>query len=259
VQTAPVVVESRAGLCGCADFAPRPSTSSRVFSVVILFAVGGAIGCIERPAPSENRGDAAAASSELRFLRRVPESGPPEAFTLHPDSYMPAQVLLKQHAASLWNLSKVDELRLFKTLQDTNGYTHEDYAQFHAGYRVHNARVVLEIAADGTVRSAIGKPLGGLGGVGTEVRVSEDSALERARRRVASACSLREPLTFVKPTPPTLMVSDRHRRLMWQATVVVGEPKWVEWTLQLDATSGEVLKEWGGVGLGGAKPCSSGN
>jgi len=122
---------------------------------------------------------------------------------------------------------------------------------------VEGAELSLSISADGNVVYGSGKPLGGLEGIPTEARVPESVALERARQRAAAACSLHEPLTFAKTVPPALLISDRHARLVWQVMVLVLEPKWVEWAVQIDATTGEVLREWGGMGINGTLPgCS---
>lgn len=214
--------------------------------------LGGSPGCVDRPTPSENTGGVPPVSPELRFLRRVPAAGPPEAFTLAPDSYVAPEVFIAQYAPSLWNLSRRDELRLVSTLQGFNGSAAKRYEQFFAGYRVKSGRIDVNVSADGVVVSGAGKPIGGLEGLPTEVRISESRALEQARGRAASACSLSEPLTFAKPISPALMISDRDRRLIWLTTVVVSNPKWVEWAVEIDAATGQLLREWGGFGINGS-------
>ena len=227
-------------------------------STAMLLVLGACWGCVDRPAAPESGDGVVPASNQLRFLRRTPDKGPPQTFTLHSDSVVTPEVFIQQYSASLWNLSKVDELRLVRSFDSGNGVVHKHYEQFHAGYPVENGQFSLAISARGNVLSAIGKPRGGLEGMPTEVRVSEGSALEQTRRRAASACSLREPLTFGKNPYAKLMVADTQGRLVWLVSVVVTEPKWVEWTVQIDARTGEVLKQWGGVGVNGEMPgCST--
>jgi Zn-dependent metalloprotease len=225
---------------------------------MMLLMLGASYDSVDRPAPSESEAGVMPASSRLRFVRRVPEKGPPEAFTLHSDSYVTPEVFIEQYSAALWELSKLDELRLVSSLKDRNGYVAEFYKQFHAGYPVESGQFTLMISANRKVVSAIGNPVGRLDGIPTEVRVSEGSAVEQARRKAVAACSLREPLTFMKTPAARLMVSENHRRLVWQVPVGVAEPKWIEWTVEIDALTGEVLKQWGGVGVNGEMPgCSS--
>jgi Zn-dependent metalloprotease len=168
------------------------------------------------------------------------------------------EVFLAEYAPSLWDLSKHDELRLMSTLRGFNGYVEQEYGQFHAGYRVKSGRVALSVSAGGVVVHGVGKPIGGLAGIPTEVRITEASALEQARRRTASACFLNGPLAFATTIPPRLMISDRDRRPIWLTTVVATEPMWVEWAVEIDAATGQLLREWGGVGvngwLGGCSP-----
>jgi len=144
-------------------------------------------------------------------------------------------------------------------LADSVGTVYEQYEHFHAGQPVENGRFTLNVSPSGNVTSAVGKPIGGLAEAPTEVRTSEHAAVEKAHARAVSACSLREPLTWLeRQPPPKLMVSGRHRRLVWFVTAVAAEPRWVEWTVEIDAGTGEVLRERGGVGVGGTMPgCSA--
>jgi hypothetical protein len=251
-------------------------------STATLAVLAGCSGCIDRSAPLENRAhpddkntpgvassrsgfaspkaphlpreDSIAPASELRFLRRVPANGPPSAFTLHPDMSVTPDVFMEKYAGSLWNLSRLDELRLLRSLPEGNGYVNNYYQQFHAGYRVLDGKIDLTIHSNGEVVSGVGKPVGDLERIPTVVRVLEPSAIDQARRRALSACSLSAPVTFSDTPRPVLLISEPYRRLMWQVSVTVSQPRWAEWNVRIDADTGELLHEWGGFGLNGENP-----
>lgn len=140
---------------------------------------------------------------------------------------------------------------MIDTLPDGNGYVHYFYKQFHAGYQVVDGQITLSVSRSGRVVSDVGTPVGGLEGIPTEVRVPESTAMNQVRRRAVSACALREPVTFLETPSSVLLIPKRLRRLVRQVTVDVTRPQWIHWTVQIDANTGVLLHEWGGIGIVG--------
>jgi Zn-dependent metalloprotease len=229
----------------------KPSLARRVTRRTSLLVILVLFGACKYQRATENTHRVADASTPVPSVWLPSEQKPSLPYIYYPDSRMTPEAFIERYSASVWNLSDLDELRLFNTIMDGD-HAHQFYSQFHAGFPVQGAQLILMLSASGYVLSATHNPIGGLKGIPTKVLVAESDVVKRAHRRAALACSLPEPLALVgEDLAPLLLITQRHRRLVWQKSVIVAKPTWTEWTVEIDASTGELLQEWGGKGING--------
>jgi hypothetical protein len=191
----------------------------------------------------------------LKFLRRMPETGPPKAFILHPDTQPLPDEFIERYARALWGLSAADELRPSGIHEGLTGAVRTKYQQYHAGYLVEDGSFVLTTQA-GRVDSCAGRPVGALDKLEVEVRVPEQTAIDRARERLASALGqIATTLRLGREPEVSLLILRTPRRLAWRVLVEAPGPVAAR-QVDVDAATGEVLQDgdalWGERGRGPA-------